>query len=165
MYILSMVVVHIHTRREYWMIYRGPGFLDVVWFGSSPTLSPLSRQQVVSLSLSSCVSPVNLTDWREIGGFGGGGAKSYEGEKVWSSINHSILSAHTAQTGFILVCQWFPARVWTVSTFPFVGCRGSDKNSLLYFHCLVYLKVHKTENFFDSDFGMCVISLLVMSKY
>jgi hypothetical protein len=27
-----------------------------------------------------------------------------------------------------------------------------------------YLKVHKIENFFDSDFGICVISLLVMSK-
>jgi hypothetical protein len=29
----------------------------------------------------------------------------------------------------------------------------------------VNLKVHKIENFFDSDFGICVISLLVMSKY
>ncbi len=28
-----------------------------------------------------------------------------------------------------------------------------------------YLKVHKIENFFDSDFGICIISLLVMSKY
>jgi hypothetical protein len=27
------------------------------------------------------------------------------------------------------------------------------------------LKVHKIENFFDSDFGICLISLLVMSKY
>jgi hypothetical protein len=27
------------------------------------------------------------------------------------------------------------------------------------------LKVHKIENFFDSDFGICIISLLVMSKY
>ncbi len=27
------------------------------------------------------------------------------------------------------------------------------------------LKVHKIENFFDSDFGKCVISLLVVSKY
>ncbi len=27
------------------------------------------------------------------------------------------------------------------------------------------LKVHKIENFFDSDFGICFISLLVMSKY
>ncbi len=25
---------------EYWMIYRGPGFLAFVWFGSSPTPSP-----------------------------------------------------------------------------------------------------------------------------
>ncbi len=27
------------------------------------------------------------------------------------------------------------------------------------------LKVHKIENFFGSNFGICVISLLVMSKY
>jgi hypothetical protein len=27
------------------------------------------------------------------------------------------------------------------------------------------LKVHKIENFFDFDFGICVISLLAMSKY
>jgi hypothetical protein len=38
------------------MIYRGPGFLAVALFGSSPPLpSPLSRQQVVSLSQSTCV--------------------------------------------------------------------------------------------------------------
>ncbi len=47
------------VSREYWMIYRGTGFLAVVWFGSSPTpLSTLCPQQVVPLSLSSCVSPV-----------------------------------------------------------------------------------------------------------
>jgi hypothetical protein len=28
----------------------------------------------------------------------------------------------------------------------------------------MFLKVHKIENFFDSDFGICVISLLVMHK-
>jgi hypothetical protein len=28
-----------------------------------------------------------------------------------------------------------------------------------------WLKVHKIENFFDCDFGICVISLLVMPKY
>ncbi len=27
------------------------------------------------------------------------------------------------------------------------------------------LKVHKIENFFDFDFGICVFSLLVMSNY
>ncbi len=34
--------------REYWMIDKGPGFLAVVWFGSSPTPSapsPLCRQK------------------------------------------------------------------------------------------------------------------------
>ncbi len=29
------------TRREYWIIYRGPCFLAVLWFVSSPTPSPL----------------------------------------------------------------------------------------------------------------------------
>jgi hypothetical protein len=51
---MSSPVVH-HGHRilraigEYWTIYRGPGFLGVVWFGSSPT-SPSS--------------PVGMLDWR-----------------------------------------------------------------------------------------------------
>jgi hypothetical protein len=46
---------------------------------------PLSRQQVVSLSQSSCV-PCLLRG--ELGqGEGGGEAKSYDGEKAWSPIN------------------------------------------------------------------------------
>jgi hypothetical protein len=71
------------------MIYRGPGYLAVIWFGSS--LSLLSRQQVTSLSQSSYVSPFELTDGRE--GGAGRGAESYFREKAWSSINHSIFSA------------------------------------------------------------------------
>ncbi len=47
---------------------------------------PHSRQQVVSLPQSSCVSSL-LT------GGGRGWAETYEREKSWSSINHSILSA------------------------------------------------------------------------
>jgi hypothetical protein len=54
------------------MKYREPGFLTVALFGSSP---PPSRQQVVSLSRSFCVSPVELTK----GGWGAGGAKPYDG--------------------------------------------------------------------------------------
>jgi hypothetical protein len=47
------------------MIYRGPDFLAVEWFGSSPTpFSPLSSQQVVSLFRSSCVSLVGI-QWGE----------------------------------------------------------------------------------------------------
>ncbi len=49
--------------REYWMIYRRPGFLAVAGFSSTPTPShPLSRQQAVSLSRSSYVSSVPLID-------------------------------------------------------------------------------------------------------
>ncbi len=29
--------------REYWMVCIGPGFLAVVWFGSSPTLPPVGK--------------------------------------------------------------------------------------------------------------------------
>ncbi len=43
-------------------IYRGPGFLSVISFGSTPTSFPLSRQT-------------------EEGEKGGGGVKSYHGEK------------------------------------------------------------------------------------
>ncbi len=68
---------------------------NIEWFiedqAFSPPSPPLFRQQDVSLSQSSSVPPVELTYGR--GGGGGGGAKSYDGEKAWSSINHSILSA------------------------------------------------------------------------
>jgi hypothetical protein len=72
----------VRYTREYWMIYRGPGFLAVLWFGSSPTL--------LTLFLSLPVSPVELIDGRR--GGGGRGAQSYFHEKARSSINHSIPS-------------------------------------------------------------------------
>ena len=55
-------------------------------------LYPLSCHQVVFLSQSSCVWPVEHTDGTRRGGGGGGVAKSYDGEKALSSISHSILS-------------------------------------------------------------------------
>ncbi len=77
---------------EYWMIYRRPGFLAFVWFGSSPTPSPLPSASRISFSVFLCVadSPVELTDGR--GGGGGGGAKLHDSEKALSTIYHSILS-------------------------------------------------------------------------
>jgi hypothetical protein len=59
----------------------------MIWF----LPHPLSRQQVFSLSQSSCVSSVELTDERG-GEQGWEGTKSRDGEKAWSSINHTILS-------------------------------------------------------------------------
>ncbi len=56
-----------------------------------PPFSPLSRElnklEVASLSQSSCVSSVELTDGRGDGG-GGGGAESYDHKKAWPCINH-----------------------------------------------------------------------------
>jgi hypothetical protein len=55
------------------MIYRGPSFLAVVCFDSSPNLS---RQQFASFSQSSFVSPVELSEGRGVEGDGHGhGAK------------------------------------------------------------------------------------------
>ncbi len=71
------------------IIYRGPGFLAVVWFGSSPTLPhPVSK---LSLFLSHPVCRLSNLLTGE-GGGGGEGARLYVGEKAWSSINHSIIS-------------------------------------------------------------------------
>ncbi len=86
------------STREYWMIYyRGlQAFLRSYDLASCPPPLPtlLSRQQVVSLCQSPCVSLVELTDrW---GGEGDGrGVKSNVREKAWHTINHSILSALT----------------------------------------------------------------------
>ncbi len=77
--------------------YREPGFLAVVRFGSSPTAPPPPNPSL-SLSQSSCVSPVELTDKTR----GGGGAKLYGREKCWPSINHSILSEKTSTNFYVL---------------------------------------------------------------
>ncbi len=49
----------------------------------------------------------------------------------------------------------------------FHGCPCKKGFVVLFFtqKSTLGLKVRKIENFFDSDFGICVISLLVMSKY
>ena len=55
----------------------------MIWLHSHP-LTPLSPLPSVSLT--------GDTQFVLMGGVHGGGAKSYDGEKAWSSINHSILS-------------------------------------------------------------------------
>ncbi len=60
------------------MIYEGPGFLAVVWFGSSPT--PLASSPVGKLFL-----------FLTLGEGSGRGAKSYDREKLW----HQYISFNT----------------------------------------------------------------------
>ncbi len=90
-YTVAHMMVH---SREYWLIYRGPGFLVVVWFGFSaiPSPPPLVSKFSLLLSLPECrLLSLELTEMRGGGEGGGGGAKSYYGEKAWSYINHSKL--------------------------------------------------------------------------
>ncbi len=47
---------------------------------------------------------------------------------------------------------------------PHDNLRSQHDRQAMCQHITVRLKVHKIENFFDSDFGICVISLLVMHK-
>jgi hypothetical protein len=78
----------IYRPKEYWMIYRGPGFLVVKSFGSSPTCSPYYPVSKVSIFLSLPVCRrSSIVTWD--GGGGGGGAKSCDRQKAWSSIYHS----------------------------------------------------------------------------
>ncbi len=77
---VAEMMVETTETRGCWMIYRGPGFLAVVWFGSSCPFPP------------SPVSKLDRRHTRRRGGGVGRGAESYHRRKVWSSINHSILS-------------------------------------------------------------------------
>ncbi len=108
------------------MIYchRGPGFLAVVWFGSSPILSPPSPVRKLSFLLSLPVWRRSSLSCRERETWGGGGVKLYNREKAWSSISHSTvysLTSHQAKSHntkllkmatLLLYCcltNWFPA--------------------------------------------------------
>jgi hypothetical protein len=91
-------------------------------FGSCPTPPPSTDSKVDWRYTGRLKKRNNLLAEKGVGG--GGGAKSFDGEKAWFSkiIQYSL---------------------------------ALNNN----------LKVHKNENFFYSDFGICVISLLGMSKY
>ncbi len=69
-------------KREYWMLYRGPGFLAVVWFGSSPFT-------VIAWPATHIDWERDKLCWRE--GWGRSQIMRPQ-KKAWTSINHSILS-------------------------------------------------------------------------
>ncbi len=96
--------------REYWMIYRGPGFLAVVWFGSTPILSPSP------VFFSGFLFIVAGRDCRRWGGVG----EEPSGEKAWSSIYHPILSAQCSCLYYFHVRE---------------KRRAVKENSYLYFLC------------------------------
>jgi hypothetical protein len=72
----------------------------------------------------------------------------------WDRDNGSPLPSH-----FVFKCL---CRMYKVAM-PILASGGGE--CIFPFDSSMPLKVHKIENFFDSDFGICVISLLVLSKY
>jgi len=52
---------------DYWMIYKGLGFLAIVRVGAPPPAHPLPSSSCLTFSVSSCVSPVELTDGKGVG--------------------------------------------------------------------------------------------------
>jgi hypothetical protein len=78
----------------------------------SHSLSPLSCQQVVSLSQSAYLSLVELTDCMR-GGEGVGEESNYTfHEKAWSSMSHSILSAFSTFQDFIGILSEHECMDW-----------------------------------------------------
>jgi len=84
------ILLYCKTESTYRMIYWGPSFLAVLWFGSTPTPHPpLPSASYLSFSVFLCVA--GRAHWPERGeGVHGRAAKSYEREKACSSINHSL---------------------------------------------------------------------------
>ncbi len=109
--------------REYWMIYRGPGFSS-----SYDWANPQSPVTKFSLSQTSCASPVELTDGRVGDGVRGGSQIiRRRGRESLVSINHSILSAFDHQSIFVAgTSRWGTTR-------PSSGGTGGTRSGTLFF--------------------------------
>jgi hypothetical protein len=91
--------------RKYLVIYGGPCFLAVVWFGSTPTPTP-TLPSVRSTSEHTGRLRMRDNFWRERGEAGGRGAESYGRKKAWSSINHSIFFVNYAISYLIPILKY-----------------------------------------------------------
>jgi hypothetical protein len=88
---------NLHVR-EYLIVYRGPGFISVIRFGSSPTPFPPIPSPVGKLDrrhTRKTEKERQLADGR--GGREGESAKSNDHKKACSSKYHSILSDSCGQ--------------------------------------------------------------------
>ncbi len=61
-------------------------------YNLAPPPHPLPSASCLSFSVFQFVT--GRTYWRKMGEGGGGGAKSFDNEKAWYSVNHSILSGY-----------------------------------------------------------------------
>ncbi len=156
MYCLSLSSSYLqHTEllsycREYWMIYRGPGFLAVVYDWLLPQhLTPYPVSKLDQRHTGRLTKKVNLMTGE--GGGSGGGAKSYDCEKTWSSINYSILSG-------ILACHW--SLPLTAYYYLLVYLLVSDHCQ---WQCNIYLFIHLCLTSSDSFISFIYIFLSLSS--
>ncbi len=102
------------------MIYRGPGFLAVVWF----IPPPLPSANCLSFSVFLCLA--GRAYYRERGGGGERGAKSYNRKKAWPCINHSILSVRGFKRELlvrsVVLNGMFVSATWTRAPPPLSPC-------------------------------------------
>jgi hypothetical protein len=73
--------------REYWRFIEDPAFSPPP-LPQAPPLPTVPPVSCLSFSVFLRVCVADRAYWRERGYGGGEGAKSYDGEKVWSSISH-----------------------------------------------------------------------------
>ncbi len=95
--------------REYWMIYRWPGFLAVIRFGSVHNTSP-TLPSVICLSFSVFLCVAGPAYCREGGRGAGTRRQIIRPRKAWPSISHSLLPDVHCRTAssFVILMQWFP---------------------------------------------------------
>jgi hypothetical protein len=88
-----------------WMMYRGPDFLVVIWFVSSPPPPPLPLRSVSSTGDTQWDWEGETTCWEERGK-GVGEEPIIRPQKAWSYINHSILSEIERDDWNVENVQW-----------------------------------------------------------
>ncbi len=122
----------------------------MIWLLPNP--SPLFRQQV-SLSRSSCASPVELIDGRGEGGEGGGaGAKSYENEKA--SINTLSRLSTIAATPIKIKNKFFMVTTTQLDSCVWIGRYGEEKNKFM-----GIFFIHYRLGGVDGPISICLIKL------
>ncbi len=117
------------AAKEYWMIYRGPGFLAVKWFASSPAPPPPNSLPSVSSTGDTQEDwERETTCWRERGGGGGWGATA---KRLVKYKSFNILWAA------IRNITW---QDWFCGHYRLHGSRGSQLHLRRAFHRLLQLR-------------------------